>query len=237
MFRLALRDLWIGYRMLGALTLLLGAGGVVAAAPPELVGGLTAVGGSAAWLAIGLAAAVAASAAMAAGGLAAPRQRAMIAWLATRGLPRSAPLLGWFGAWALILGLGSALAAAVTWSTALDRVEVLPDPLPYLAAAFAAWCGSLACVAVALLLGTVAHRRLAGPLTLLVTGGWLAITLLDPTGPLGAAPQPMAGFAILISLDATPQPIGDAVIAAGAALVVTACVLVLAGTALERAEL
>ena len=237
MLSLALRELWIGYRLLAALALLLGVGGLVAAMPPEFIGGLTAVGGSAAWLGLGLGLAVAVSAALAAGGLAAPRQRAMTALLASRGLPRSAPLLGWFGAWAVTLAAGSALAAAVTWFTALERVEQMPDPVPFALAAFAAWCGALACVGVALLLAALASRRVAGPLTLLLTGAWLGLTLADPVGWLGAALQPMAGFAMLISLDGTPRPIGDPLIAAGSALVTTACLLALAGAALERAEL
>ena len=149
---MALRELWISFRLLLVLGALLLAALPAALLPhvmsPDLAGAppdpLT-------WQAIGLCLALGLVAGVAAGTLAAERRRGTAGWLTGRSVPRAAVAVSWFAAFAVLLVAGLAPLAAVTW---LSLSPFLPDgPLPLVAAMVAAGSAGLAAVAAGLVLG------------------------------------------------------------------------------------
>lgn len=231
--RLALRELFISYRLVPIIGLPIVAGLVVSVVPPELAG-LGAVAGAAHWLAIGLTVALPVIGAIAAATLAAERGRGTLAWMAVRAVPRSAVVMAWFVAFAALLTVGVAFGGAGAWLAALERAETPLDPGPFSVAVAGTLGIGLLAVALGLVIGSLMGPRRAAVLTAVLCGAALASTLVLPL----ADHQLLTGaLAVLNGLDQAIRPIGDAVGSAGLSLTCAASLLVIAAAAIEHADL
>ncbi|HEX5579590.1 MAG TPA: hypothetical protein VFY43_07995, partial [Candidatus Limnocylindria bacterium] len=165
---LALRELWISYRLLlgvGILILAALPGAVLPHTTPVLA--LTPLESPLTWFAIGLALALAAIGGMAAAALAGERRRGSAGWLVIRAVPRPVILLGWFAAFGVLLALGLVPAATLVWLTVAAPTSDLADTWPFVAPLLGAWAAGAAAIGVGLLLGALLAPWPAGLLTLL----------------------------------------------------------------------
>ncbi len=235
---LALRELWISFRLLLVVGVL-----VVAAVPSAMLPHTTpALAASPLespleWFAIGLALALGVVGGMAGAALSRERRRGSAGWLVIRAVPRPVILLGWFAAFVLLLAAGLLPAAALVWLTVAAPASDVGDAWPFLAPMIGTWAAGAAAVAIGLLLGTLLTPWPAGLLTLLVTAGFLLVAVAGVAPQLSTAPAPAAGLAILGDLPNQARPVGDALRASGSSLVVAAVALILATAVLGRADL
>jgi hypothetical protein len=233
---LALRELWISFRLLLVLGAVLLASLPAALLPhvmsPDLAGAppdpLT-------WQAVALCVALALVAGVAAGTLAAERGRGTAGWLAGRAVPRATVALSWFAAFAVLLVAGLVPLGVVTW---LSLSPFLPDgPLPLVAGMVASACAGMAGIGGGLVLGAALPTWPAAALAALATGGALlaCVLLQGATGAWWGLPGD--GLRILATLDTAARPVADGLRAAGAALGLAAVLLVLSVIVFERADL
>ena len=230
---LALRELWISFRLLALIGAFLLSALPVALVPyvaPQLAGAPIA---RLAWMANLLAAALALAAGIGAATLSRELRRGTFAWLAVRAVPRTTLLLSWFLAFAAVLALGMALAAMVS-GISLGVAIAAEGIGAFVAASVAVAAAGLAALAIGLLVGTALRPVAAAVGTIVAVG---AALLGAPYGPLGLAPLPTAGIAVLAGLGDAARPIADALSSSGTALGVAAVALVLAAARLERADL
>jgi hypothetical protein len=224
--RLAVRELWITFRLLALLAGFIGVGALVALLPAPLPTVMER-------LALGLGAASILAGALAAWSFSDERARGRAAWLVTRSVSRGTLLGGWFAALASLALAGTAVAGLLGWLTA-SAVSLRLDPGAF-AAVFAGAAATVPVgIAVGLLIGTVLRGPLAVGATVAIVTGLGALAWLAPgAGEL----VPGAALVDLAALreGATAQVTG--LRAAGAALVTTALLLGLARLVLERAEL
>ena len=230
---MALREMWISFRLMPVIGLPMIGGMAVIALPPD-VAGVTAIGGAGFWYAIVAGAAISVASAIAAGTIAQERQRGTVAWMAVRAVPRSSVLFSWFLAFAILLVVGLALGSFGAWLAAIGRAETSPDPLPFAAAVAAAASTALAGVAAGLLIGTTLPTL---PATLLALAVSAPLVVAAFVAPLSALPLPIGGLGLLTHLDSAARPVAGALQSAGAALTAAAALLVLAGVGLERSDL
>lgn len=224
--RLAVRELWITFRLLALLAGFIGVGALVALLPAPLPGVLER-------LALGLGAASILSGAVAAWSFAEERARGRAAWLVTRSVSRGTLLAGWFAALAGLALAGTAVAGLLGWLTA-SAVSLRLDAATFAASVVGVAATVLAAIALGLLLGTVLRGRVAIGATVVIGVGLGALAWLVPgAGDLvpGAA---LTDLAAVREGATAPLP---ALRAGGAALVATAVLLVGARLLLERAEL
>lgn len=226
---LAMRELWISFRLIALLVVCVGAGASVALLPGSLAGTLER-------LALGLAIAVATAAGVAGWSMAVERTTGRAGWLVGRSVTRWTLLGGWFAALGVVVAVGVAVATALGWLT-LTGYATRPEAgaLVALTAAIVGWAG--AAVAVGLLAGAVLAPPIAAALAAALTlaaglAPWIAPGETD-LGPL----VPGAGIGLLAGAAETGPLIGPAFQAAGLGLATAAIALVLARLALERAEL
>ena len=235
---LALRELWISFRLLLAVGVL-----ILAALPSAMLPHTTPALAAAPlespleWFAIGLAMALGVVSAMAAAALSGERRRGSAGWLVIRAVPRPVILLGWFAAFVLLLVAGLLPAASLVWLTVAAPASDVGDVAPFLAPVIGAWAAGAAAVAIGLLLGSLLTPWPAGLLTLLITAGMLLAAVLGVAPALSAASTPTAGLAILGDLPNQARPVADALRSSGTSLVVAAVALILASAALARADL
>jgi hypothetical protein len=235
---LALRELWMSYRLLlvvGLLVLAALPGAMLPHTTPALAA--TPLASPLAWFAIGLAIAMGVTSGLAAAVLSRERQRGSAGWLVIRAVPRTIILLGWFVAFVLVLLVGLLPAATLVWLTVAAPASDVGDAWPFVAPLVGAWAAGAAAVAIGLLLGAMLQPRAAGFIALLITAALLLVAVSGVAPPLSAAPAPAAGLAILGDLPNQARPIADALRAGGASLVVAAVALVVAATILARADL
>jgi ABC-type transport system involved in multi-copper enzyme maturation permease subunit len=231
---LALRELWLSYRLLVGIAVLVAAALPVALLPelPTLTLGGAMLEGTA-WFAAGLAAALALLAGIAAGTLSGERRRGTLAWLAARAVPRTTLLLAWFGAFSLVLAAG--LVASATLAAASPGNALIADrPVAFWAVTGAVAAAGLAATAFGLLAGTLLRPVAAVVVTLLLVGGALLTAAL---GPPGWSPLPAAGLAVLAGFGDAARPIADATRSSGTALALAAGLLLLAAARLQRVDL
>ena len=233
---LALRELWISYRLLLIVGLLLLAAVPAAVLPAATDDPLVVATGRIHPFAFGLAAGLAVAAGVAAGTVAAERRRGTAGWLITRAVPRATIVVGWFVAFAVVLAIGTAPAAGLAWLSLGPLAEAI-DPVAFVAGTAAAWGVGLAALALGLLLGSLLATLPAMLLGGAVTAAVLLPAMTASLPALGTAPAPGAPFANLADLASATRPIGDAVRAGGAALAACAALLVLASAAMARADL
>jgi ABC-type transport system involved in multi-copper enzyme maturation permease subunit len=211
--RLALRELWISFRLLALLAAYIGAGTAVALLPAPLATVLVR-------LAIGVAAAMVVGAAIAGWSLSRERALGRAAWLATRSIPRGTILVGWFCALALVSILGIVAVGVLGWLAASAP-----------GATFAAIaCGAIGMLALGLLAGTLLRPSLAAiaaAVAGVAVGGaaWLGLPRVE---------IPVEALAQLSQLS---NPISVAIQGAGMGLAAAGVLLLLAWVAFNRVDL
>jgi ABC-type transport system involved in multi-copper enzyme maturation permease subunit len=232
---MALRDLWISFRLLAMISLL------VAATAPALLIPRTATAaladappGPLTWYAAAIAVALAVGGALGAWSLAAMRRHGTAAWLAVRAVPRGSILLGWFAAVGLVVIAGSGLSSLLAWLALGGETGVLASAGGYAATALAVAAAGLLAVAVGLLFGSALRPALAALLALLCCAG---LGLAAAAGWLGIGPEPLGGLAQLAHIELAGRPTALGLVSTGLALAVTGALLTVASAALERADL
>jgi hypothetical protein len=230
---MALRELWISFRLLLVLGAFLLAGLPAALLPPVLSPDLAgAPPDPLAWLAVATAAALALAAAVAAATLATERRRGTAAWMAARAVSRSTIALSWFAAFALVIVVGLVPLAMVAWL--VFGPFLLGEAGALVAATAASACAGCAALAIGLLAGAVLPRWPAAAAAALAG----AILLVPPAfGQAGPWWLPSDGLRVLAELDTATRPVADSLRAAGAALGLAAVVLVGMVVTFERADL
>ncbi|MEO7296298.1 MAG: hypothetical protein ABIZ57_09145 [Candidatus Limnocylindria bacterium] len=220
--RLALRELWITFRLLFLLAAYVGAGTTVALLPAPLATTLFR-------LAAGVAVAAVAGAAVAAWSLSRGRSLGRAAWLATHAIPRVTILIGWFvpvAAASLVGLLGAGILGWLAMSASFEG----PDPFAFTAVIGAVGAQLLVLLALGLLLGSFLAPWPAVFATVLSCG-------LLVVAPWAAAPRVALPFEALARLLELVHPIAVAVQGAGASLAASALLLLAARVALERVDL
>ena len=223
---LALRELWISFRLLVVLFAHVAAGAVVALVPaggPETVGRL----------AVGLGAATTVTAVVAAGTMADERLAGRAGFLVTRSVSRGSFLAGWFCALALVALAGVAAAGLLGW-LALGTRTLGGDPLALPATLAAIGTTTIAAAALGLLAGAILGVRgaIVAALVACAAAGTMAWLTAD------AAPwAPGAGHVLLARLAQGGAVLPDALRAAGIGLALGSALLVAARLALERSDL
>jgi hypothetical protein len=229
---LAIRELWISFRLLLLLGIAL-VGGMVAALLPDLGGGSTT---TLAW-AMGGAGIV--TSAVAAAALATERRRGMAGWLVLRSAPRSSVAIAWFVALGIPVVIGVGAAAALVWLT----VEVAPiaslaitplDALAFAALTVAATLSVLQALALGLAMGAVARPLLAA-----LAATPLSAILLMPSLLLVDLPPylPGSGLGLLARAETLARPLSDGLASAGVGFAILAAILLVVAAVLERADL
>ena len=226
---LAVRELWISFRLLGLLVLGVGAGAGVALFPASVADTLER-------LALGLAVAVAAAAAVAAWSVATERTSGRAGWLVGRSVGRGTLVAAWFLAVTAIAVAGIAIAAGLGW-LALAAYPTRPDPGTYLAlvAGVSAWAA--AAIAAGILAGTLLPRLVAALVAAALAAGIGLLGWLTGIDPATTVPLPGISLALLAGAADHQVIVGPAVRGAGVALAAAAALLIVARAALERADL
>lgn len=226
MARLAMRELWISFRLFAIIATFIAAGALVVFLPtplPRTMG----------TLAVALGVATAVTAAVSAWSMAEERQAGRAGWLVTRSLSRGTLLAGWFVAVGGI-GLVALAAAGVLGWLAASAVTLRLEPAGYISLLGGVAGALLAAVAIGLTAGIVAGPRRAALLALLVcVAAGVAAWVL----PGDASRLPGGAFGALGALSEPGTAIGPGLRAAGIGLACAAGVLVLARLLLDRAEL
>lgn len=224
---LVVRELWISFRLLAVLGLLLLAAIAVVLLPPSLLGA------PAARYAFLVGVAVWASAALAAASFAGERTRGSAGWVVARGVRRRTLLTGWIVAFGIALVGGIAPGALLAWLV-LVGLGLPLDPLLFSLAVTVLAAGALTALGVALLAGALLPPLVAAAATVVAGVGLLAASLLLPAA---ATLLPSSGNLLLARLLEAPPSLGTLLRALGATLLVAAVLLALAEVAFERAEL
>lgn len=216
--RLAVRELWISFRLLALLAAYVGVGALVALMPAPSSTTL-------ARLSVGLAAAMIVGAGIAAEALSTERRLGRTGWLVTRSVTRGTVVMGWFVALSAISLAGLVAAAVLGWLA----TSPLP-PAPFVAIFAGVASMSLAAIAIGLLIGS----RL-DPLPAMVAA--VAVGLLAAAVALLILPPAVVPLSALAELDMLERPVAAGVQGAGIGLAITAAALVAARVALGRADL
>jgi hypothetical protein len=223
---LALRELWMTFRLLIVLIAHVGAGAVVGLLPAPRSVALER-------LAIGLAVAAVVTAAIAAWSLADERRHGRAAWLVTRSVARGTYLAGWFSAVALVAAIGASAAGVLGWLAVGGATQGI-HPFAFPAAMGAIIVTSAAAAALGLLCGSLLRPRVAIGAAVAACAAIGAVALLTSAS---AAWLP-GGAHVLLARLAGPEPVlADALRAAGIGLGLCSLLLVAARAALERTDL
>jgi hypothetical protein len=223
--RLAVRELWISFRLFAVVAVFVVAGAFVALVPAPLPSTMER-------LAAGLAAGTLAAAAVAAWSMGEERRAGRAGWLVSRSLPRGALLTGWFLALSGVSFVALAAAGVLGWLAAVS-VTLRLEPWGFAALLSGVAATTLLGIALGLLMGTLLPARAAAlvAVALLALAGWIAwLVPIDPAVLPGGAHVALAELT-----EGTAE--GRGLRAAGAALAAAAVVLVAARAAIERAEL
>ncbi|HVM24432.1 MAG TPA: hypothetical protein VM253_03435 [Candidatus Limnocylindrales bacterium] len=224
--RLAVRELWISFRLLLVLVAFVGAGAVVAIVPAPLAD----TAGRLAW---GLGLATLATAVVAAWSMAEERRAGRAGWLVSRAVSRGTLLVGWFSAISAVACLALLGAATLGWLAA-SSVTLALEPEGYVGLLAGIAAATTAAVALGLLAGIVAAPRAAALGTLVTCA--LAATVASVV-PLDPSLIPGGAYVSLAGLREPGGSIGPGLRAAGAGLAATGLLLAAARLALDRVEL
>lgn len=223
--RLALRELWITFRLLALLTGFVAGGAVVALLPAP-------ASTSVERLALGFAGAAVLTSIVSAWSLAAERTAGRAAWLVGRSVARGTYLAGWFSATAGVAWVGLAAGAMLGWLAISPGVTLHAVGFALVIVAIGTAVGAAA--ALGLLLGVLlpsAVAALVGAVACaLVVGSAIALSVPDGL-------HPAAGLSLLYRLGLPGSSDADALRAAGIGLSVMAALLGAARLTMERAEL
>jgi len=221
--RLAVRELWISFRLLALLAAYVGVGAIIALLPASEAATTLAR------LAVGLGAAIVVGCGIAADALSTERALGRAGWLVTRSISRATLLLGWFVALAAVTLLGLGAAGILGW-LAIATPEQRLEPAAVAAVLAGVAAMSLAALAVGLLFGALLPRVIGTVVALLV--GCLLIG-----AALTVAPSAFVPLAALVDLGTLERPIGDGLRGTGVFLAVTGASMVAARVALGRVDL
>ena len=224
--RLALREMWITFRLLIVLGAFIGAGAIVALlpAPPSV---------ALERLALGFGIATAFTSAVAAWSVADERTSGRAGWLVARSVSRATYLRGWFVAIAAVALVGIGAGALLGWLAAANLSPFL-DVTGFIVAVAAVSGAVAASIALGIAAGSLAAPRAAAAGAVLVCGSVGAITALLPGwGDLG----PGAGYLALARAAGAEPVLASALRATGIGLTLAAILLIAARMAMERAEL
>lgn len=224
--RLAVRELWITFRLLLLVAGFVAMAAAVALLPAPLPDVMQRLG-------LGLGVAVIVTATITAWSFAEEVSRGRAGWLVTRSVSRSTLLAGWFLAVAALVMLGIGVAGILGWLTA-SGVSLRLDPTTFALAMLAVAATALLAVAVGLLVGIVAPPGVAVVVGLLV--GVMAGTLAWVT-PVAGELIPGGAMVHLAAMRETGASHAALWRSTGSALLGTALALGLARLLLERAEL
>lgn len=224
--RLAIRELWMTFRLLLVLVAFVGASAVLVLVPASPAITFTR-------LAIGLGLATIVASGVAAWSMAAERAMGRAGWLVTRSVQRTELLAGWFYGVSLTAGAGLACTAALGW-LALVSLPLRVDGLTFAATLAAVAASAMAAIALGLLVGAILSSRPAAAVAVTIcaaigVAAWLAGSDLRAI--------PGGAFGLVSQLSGRVPLLPDALRAAGISLAVTAGLLVMARAAIERAEL
>lgn len=223
---LALRELWISYRLLALLAVPL-VGGIVTALRPEAAR-------DPATLAWGIAGTGVVVSVLAAAGLASERRHGRVAWLALRAVPRSTVLLAWMGALAVPVLLGTTASIVLAWLVFSGGSFPPLDGISFAGLSAAAAATTLEAVAVGLLAGSLAPPVPAAVLAAGLSGAALGAGLLLPVDP---GYLPTAGLGLLAQAGSLERPLSAGLQALGLGLAATGMLLATAAAALARVDL
>lgn len=221
--RLAVRELWITFRLLVVLVVFVGPGAVVALLPAAPSVTLER-------LATGMGVATVVVSGLAAWSLADERSAGRTGWLITRAVPRGMYLLGWFLAFGLISLVGIVSAAVLAWMTVAPVVRELD--LAEMATGFVAVAGAVAAaLALGLLIGSFAHALPAAVAA-------IAACLLVGVGALLLpGHEALHPYVVLAGTALPGSVVSDALRSGGIGLTAAALLLAFSRLAIERAEL
>ena len=230
---LALRQLWITFRLLPLLALPL-VGGLATALLAESFDAPLMP------LALGVAVAFALCAGLAADALSQERRSGTAAWLTLRAVPRSTIVLGWFAAIAVPVVVGVGASAFLGWIAIAGAPgapgvgELANQPVTFAALAIAAATVGLQAVGIGLAAGSLARPWLATLLAIVVMVGLLVGTSLvtdwDPNLPIG-------GLWLLAHGDDLTRPLSDGVVSAGIGLAGAGLLVGLSAALFSRVDL
>jgi hypothetical protein len=223
--RLALRELWISYRLMLVLAGFVATGAIVALVPVNAEDQLNR-------LAFGFAVAGAVAGIVSAWSLASERRRRRAGWLVGRGVPRASIVSGWFAALALAVVAGLVPSAVLAWLALLPAGP--SEAVAYAAAVGAVGCGVLAVVAFGQLVGAILPPLGAVTAVILFCA---AVAAASTLAPQAATYLPSAGYVVLANLADTARPVARAFAGGGVVLATTGALLLLATAAFERVDL
>ena len=217
--RLAVRELWISFRLLPLLALPVIAGlvALLVSSDPDRVQPTLAWG-------MGVVAALAAG--MAAAAWAMERRRGTAGWLSMRAVPRASILIAWFVGLAAPTLVGIAAGSVLVWVGSGTQPNPPLDAPAYATLVAAAAGAALQALAIGLLLGSFLPSMIAALVAVLGSGGLLGAGLLIVTEP---PLIPTAGLGLLARAMDLLRPMSDGLQALGLGLTLTGLLL---GTAL-----
>ncbi len=223
---LAVRELWITFRLVIMLVAFIAIGAAVALLPAPLPAVMQR-------LALGFGAASVVVAAVAGWSLADERIHGRAGWLVNRSVARGTLLGGWFVALSAVALTGTVAAGILGWLAARGVAPSL-DPWEY-----GSWVGAVAAtvvatVALGLLTGTLARPRVAVLLAAIVA---LALGIVAWLVPVPGGLVPGSGLVGLAAVTSDTSSVSTAWLAAGAALLAAAILLGIARLSLERVDL
>lgn len=225
--RATLRNLWMTLRLLVVLVAFIGTSAVVGLVPGAPSATLER-------LAMGLAVATVATTAVAAWTMADERLSGRAGWLVTRSVARVTYLAGLFGGLAAVTTAGVAALVLIGWTTTFNLV-VRVEPPAIGAVMLAVATMVTAAVALGLAVGALLRPLPAAIVASAAVVAAGAGAVLSEWGALLALPG--GALTLLADLLESPTVLPDALRLAGGGMVATAVLLVLAGVAIERAEL
>lgn len=221
--RLAVRELWISFRLLVLLAAHVGVGAIIALLPASTAE-TTLMG-----LAAGLGAAIVVGCGVAADALSTERALGRAGWLVTRSISRATVLLGWFIGLGGVTLLGLSAAGILGWLAVVSRVPPA-EPAAFAAVLAGVAAMALAALAIGLLLGALLRRPVA-----IVAALVLGTALIGAA--LTVAPSSFVPLAALADLATLDRPIGDGVRGTGIFLAMTGAAMVAGRIALGRVDL
>ena len=223
---LALRELWMTFRLLAVLIVHVGAGAVVGLLPAPRSVALER-------LAIGLAVAAVVTAAIAAWSMADERRHGRAGWLVTRSVARGTYLAGWYAALALVAAIGTAAAGVLGW-LAIGGAARGTDPFAFPVTMVAVVFTSAAGAALGLLCGSLLRPPAA---IVAAVATCFALGALAWFAAESARWLPGGAHLLLARLTGPEPVLGDALRASGIGLALSSALLVAARATLERSDL
>jgi hypothetical protein len=225
--RMAVRELWISFRLLLliALPVIAGLVALLLSSDPERTQPA---------LAWGTAVVAAVASGVAAAAWATERRRGTAGWLTMRAVPRASILIAWFVGLATPMLVGIAAGSLLVWlGTGIQPVPPLDAPA-YVTLVGAAAGAALQALAIGLLFGSFLPPRLAAFVALLASGALLGAGLfIMPEPPL----IPTAGVGLLDRAMDLLRPMADGLQALGLSLALTGLLLGVSLLIFDRVDL